>query len=165
MEQPDRKNLFRLDYIGVSLLVLSMGALQITLDKGEEKDWFGSHFIVGFAVVFAISFIALIAWEWYAKNPVMDLKLFKEKISQSAASLCCLPAVLLNATTVLQPQFLQGQLGYTATWAGLSLSGGGLALIFVMPLAGQAVSRFPARNIIAFGFVCFAVSYYLTATS
>jgi DHA2 family multidrug resistance protein len=71
---------------------------------------------------------------------------------------------LLNATTVLQPQFLQGQLGYTATLAGLSLSGGGLALIFVMPLAGQAVTRFPARNIIAFGFVCFAVSYYLTAT-
>ena len=64
---------------------------------------------------------------------------------------------LLNATTVLQPQFLQHQLGYTATIAGLSLSGGGLALLVVMPMAGQAVSRFPARNLIAMGFVIFAI--------
>lgn len=161
---PDRKNLFRLDYVGLSLLVVSMAALQITLDKGEEKDWFGSHFIVVFGLAFLISFIALIAWEWYAKNPVMDLKLLKGKNFAICCFLMLLTGGLLNATTVLQPQFLQGQLGYTATLAGLSLSGGGLALLFVMPLAGQAVSRFPARNIIAFGFVCFAVSYYLTAT-
>ncbi len=68
---------------------------------------------------------------------------------------------LLNATTVLQPQFLQQQLGYTATIAGLSLSGGGLALLVVMPMAGQAVSRFPARNLIAMGFVLFAVVVFL----
>ncbi|HTV04749.1 MAG TPA: DHA2 family efflux MFS transporter permease subunit [Acidobacteriaceae bacterium] len=161
---PDRKNLFKLDYVGVGLLVVSMGALQIMLDKGEEKDWFGSHFIVGFALAFAISFIALIAWEWYAKNPVIELKLFKG----SNFAICCFLMLLtggfLNATTVLQPQFLQGQLGYTATLAGLSLSGGGLVLIILFPLAGQAVTRFPARNTIAFGFICFATSYYLTAT-
>ncbi len=161
---PDRKNFFRLDYVGVSLLVLSMGALQIMLDKGEEKDWFGSHFIVSFAVLFVISFIALIAWEWYAKNPVMDLKLLKGKNFAICCFLMLLTGGFLNATTVLQQQFLQGKIGYTATWAGLSLSGGGLVLIFLMPLAGQAVTRLPARNIIAFGFVCFAVSYYLTAT-
>ena len=161
---PDRRNLLKLDYIGVGLLVIAMGALQITLDKGEEKDWFGSHFIVWFAAAFAVSFIALIAWEWYAKNPVMDLKLFKGSNFAICSFLMLLTGGLLNATTVLQPQFLQGQLGYTATLAGLSLSGGGLALLVVMPLAGQAVSRFPARNIIAFGFGCFAFSYYLTAT-
>jgi MFS transporter, DHA2 family, multidrug resistance protein len=160
----DRKNLFRLDYIGLSLLVVSMGALQITLDKGEEKDWFGSHFIVVFAVVFILSFLALLLWEWHAKNPLMDLKLFKQTNFATCCFLMLLTGGLLNATTVLQPQFLQSQLGYTATLAGLSLSGGGLALIFVMPLAGQAVGRFPARNIIAFGFAFFAVSYYLTAT-
>jgi DHA2 family multidrug resistance protein len=70
---------------------------------------------------------------------------------------------LLNATTVLQPQFLQQQLGYTATIAGLSLSGGGLVLLIAMPMAGQAVSRFPARNLIAFGFVIFAIGYFYTA--
>jgi MFS transporter, DHA2 family, multidrug resistance protein len=160
----DRKNLYKIDSIGLSLLIISMGALQIGLDKGEEKDWFGSGFIVACAIVFVISFIALVWWEWTRKEPLMDLKLLK----QSNFAVCCflmmLTGGLLNATTVLQPQFLQGQLGYTATVAGLSLSGGGLVLIFIMPLAGQAVSRFPARNIIAFGFFLFVVSYWFSAT-
>jgi DHA2 family multidrug resistance protein len=161
---PDRKNFFRLDYIGLGLLVISMAALQITLDKGEEKDWFGSNFITVFALTFIVSFIALIAWQWFAKSPLMDLRLYKNRNFAICSFLMLFTGGLLNATTVLQPQFLQGQLGYTATLAGLSLSGGGLVLIFVMPLAGQAVTRFPARNIIAFGFVFFALSYYLSAT-
>jgi len=160
----DRKNLFRLDYIGLSLLVISMGALQIMLDKGEEKDWFQSSFILTFGIIFVISFIVLIISQWVAKNPLMDLKLFKVSNFATCCFLMLLTGGLLNATTVLQPQFLQAQLGYTATIAGLSLSGGGLVLLLVMPMAGQAVSRFPARNIIAFGFVCFAFSYYFTAT-
>jgi DHA2 family multidrug resistance protein len=160
----DRKNFFRLDYIGLSLLVVSMGALQIMLDKGEEKDWFQSNFVRGFGVAFVLSFIALIVWQWVAKNPLMDLRLFKGRNFAVCCFLMLLTGGLLNATTVLQPQFLQAQLGYTATIAGLSLSGGGLALLVVMPMAGQAVSRFPARNLIAFGFAAFAFSYYFTAT-
>jgi DHA2 family multidrug resistance protein len=161
---PDRKNLFRLDYVGVSLLVISMGALQIMLDKGEEKDWFGSHFIVGFGVTFVISFIVLIAWEWYSKNPVMDLTLYRNSNFAICSFLMLLTGGLLNATTVLLPQFLQGQLGYTATLAGLALSGGGLTLLFLFPLSGQLVTRFPARNLIAMGFAIFAVAYYVTST-
>lgn len=160
---PDRKNLFRLDYVGVGLLAISMGALQVTLDKGEEKDWFGSAFIRDFALTFAISFIALIVWEWHSKNPVMDLKLYKVRNFAICSFLMLLTGGLLNATTVLQPQFLQGQLGYTATLAGLALSGGGLALIILFPLSGQLVTRFPARNLIAFGFALYAVAYYITA--
>lgn len=160
----DRKNLRRLDYVGLSLLVISMGALQITLDKGEEKDWFGSHFIAWFAAIFAVSFAALLIWEWFNKAPIMDLKLFKYRNFAVCCFLMLITGGLLNATTVLQPQFLQENLGYTATIAGFTLSGGGLALIFAMPLAGQAVSRFPARNLIAFGFIMFAGGYYFTAT-
>jgi DHA2 family multidrug resistance protein len=159
----DRKNLYRIDYIGVSLLIISMGALQITLDKGEEKNWFGSNFIVGFASTFVIAFIALILWEFQAKNPLIDLRLFKFKNFAVCAFLMLLTGGFLNATTVLQPQFLQQQLGYTATIAGLSLSGGGLALLVVMPMAGQAVGRFPARNLIAMGFAIFAFGYFYTA--
>ena len=102
-----------------------MGALQITLDKGEEKNWFGSNFIVGFAMTFIISFIALIIWEFHAERPLIDLRLFKFKNFAVCAFLMLLTGGLLNATTVLQPQFLQQQLGYTATIAGLSLSGRG----------------------------------------
>jgi MFS transporter, DHA2 family, multidrug resistance protein len=159
----DRKNFFKLDYVGVGLLAVAMGALQIGLDKGEEKDWFGSHFIVGFAIAFVISFTLLLIWEWRVKNPVMDLRLFKESNFAICCFLMLLTGGLLNATTVLQPQFLQAQLGYTATLAGLSLSGGGLVLIFLMPMAGQAVGRFPARNIIAFGFTIFAAAYFMSA--
>ena len=156
-QKSDRANLYRIDYIGVSLLIISMGALQITLDKGEEKNWFGSNFIVGFATTFIIAFIALIIWEFHAEKPLIDLRLFKFKNFAVCAFLMLLTGGLLNATTVLQPQFLQQQLGYTATIAGLSLSGGGLVLLLAMPMAGQAVSRFPARNLIALGFVMFAL--------
>src|SRR5271163_925138 len=160
---PDKKNFFKLDYVGLSLLVVAMGALQIGLDKGEEKDWFGSHFIVTFAILFAIAFIALIIWEFHAERPLIDLRLFKFKNFALCAFLMLLTGGLLNATTVLQPQFLQKDLGYTATIAGLSLSGGGLVLLLAMPMAGQLVSRFPARNLIAMGFVIFAIGYFYTA--
>ncbi len=161
----DFKNFFRVDYIGISLLVLSMGALQIMLDKGQEKDWFGSHFIQFFGTVFAIAFVGLIVWEWRgAKTPIIDLKLFKHRNFAVCCFLMFLTGGILNATTVLQPQYLQNQVGYTATISGLSLAGGGLALLLVMPIAGQAVTRLPARNIIAFGFAITAVSYFLTAT-
>jgi MFS transporter, DHA2 family, multidrug resistance protein len=162
-QKSDIKNLYRIDYIGVSLLVIAMGALQVTLDKGEEKNWFGSNFIVFFAVTFFISFIALIFWELHVEKPLIDLSLFKFKNFAVCAFLMLLTGGLLNATTVLQPQFLQQDLGYTATIAGLSLSGGGLVLLFAMPMAGQAVSRFPARNLIAMGFVIFALGYFYTA--
>ena len=162
-QKSDRKNLYRIDYIGVSLLVISMGALQIMLDKGEEKDWLGSHFIVTFATIFIIAFIALIIWEFHAEKPLIDLRLFKFRNFAVCAFLMLLTGGLLNATTVLQPQFLQQDLRYTATIAGLSLSGGGLVLLLAMPMAGQAVSRFPARNLIAMGFVIFAVGYFYTA--
>ncbi|HZU08710.1 MAG TPA: MFS transporter, partial [Pseudacidobacterium sp.] len=117
-----------------------------------------------FGITFAISFTALLVWEWFAKNPIMELRLFKNRNFATCCFLMLFTGGLLNATTVLQPQFLQAQLGYTATIAGLSLSAGGVVLLFMMPLAGQAVSRFPARNIILFGFTCFAFSYYFTAT-
>jgi DHA2 family multidrug resistance protein len=160
----DRKNFFKLDYVGLSLLIISMGALQIGLDKGEENGWFGSPFIRSCAIAFGISFVVLLIWEWYRKNPLMDLKLFKFKNFAVCCFLMMLTGGLLNATTVLQPQFLQQTIGYTATVAGFTLSGGGLALIFAMPFAGQAVGRFPARNLIAFGFILFAAGYWYTAT-
>ena len=105
----------------------------------------------------------MIIWEFHAEKPLIDLRLFKFKNFAVCAFLMLLTGGLLNATTVLQPQFLQQQLGYTATIAGLSLSGGGLVLLVAMPMAGQAVSRFPARNLIAMGFVIFAVGYFYTA--
>lgn len=160
----DRKNLFKLDYIGMSLLIVSMGTLQIMLDKGEEKDWFGSSFITSFAIVCVVSFAVLIWWEWTRKAPLIELRLFKHANFATCCFLMFLVGGILNAGTVLQPQFMQANLGYTATIAGMALSGGGLVLVLVMPFAGKAVGMFPARNLIAFGFTCFSIAYFYVAT-
>jgi DHA2 family multidrug resistance protein len=160
----DRANLRRLDYIGLSFLIISMAALQIGLDKGEENGWFGSPFIRDCAIAFVVSFVLLIIWEWNSKHPLIDLKLFKSKNFAVCCFLMMLTGGLLNATTVLQPQFLQQTLGYTATVAGFTLSWGGFALIIAFPIAGQLVSRFAARNLIAMGFTMFALGYFFTAS-
>ncbi len=160
----DRKNLLNLDYIGLGLLTLAMGGLQIMLDKGEENDWFASNFIRAFGIMFVVGIIGLVWWEWQKKNPLMNLKLFKFK----NFAICCLLMMLvggvLNAATVLQPQYLQQLLGYTATNAGMALTAGGIALVIVMPAAGIATGKFAARNLAAVGFTFFAVAYYYVST-
>jgi DHA2 family multidrug resistance protein len=141
-----------------------MGGMQIMLDKGEENDWFASTLIRICCFLFVTGMTGLIWWQWRAKNPIMNLRLFKYK----NFAICCLLMILvggvLNAATVLEPQFLQQLMGYTATRAGEALAGGGLALLVVMPLGGMATGRFPARNMAAFGFACFAGAFYYTST-
>jgi DHA2 family multidrug resistance protein len=160
----DRNNLKNLDYVGLGLLTIAMGGLQIMLDKGEENDWFASNFIKFFGFLFVVGITGLIWWELRVKNPVMNLRLFKYR----NFAICCLLMILvggvLNASTVLQPQFLQQLLGYTATIAGEALTGGGLALVVVMPLAGIATGKFPARNLLALGFSFFAAAFYYAST-
>jgi DHA2 family multidrug resistance protein len=156
----DRSNLRKLDYIGLGLLTLSMGGLQIMLDKGEENAWFASNFIRFFGAMFVIGILGLIYWEWNNKAPIMNLKLFKFKNFAICCLLMALVGGVLNASTVLQPQFMQQLLGYTATIAGEALTGGGIALVIVMPLAGIATGRFPARNLAAIGFLFFAGAFY-----
>jgi DHA2 family multidrug resistance protein len=141
-----------------------MGGLQIALDKGEQNDWFASGFIRFSAAMFVVGMIGLIWWELKHKAPIMNLKLFRYK----NFAICCLLMMLvggvLNAATVLQPQFLQQLLGYTATTAGMALTAGGIALVVVMPAAGIATGKFPARNLAAIGFGFFALAYYYVST-
>ena len=160
----DRANLRKLDYIGLGLLTVAMGGMQIMLDKGEENDWFASNFIRIFCLLFVAGMTGLIWWQWRAKNPIMNLRLFRYKNFAICCFLMILVGGVLNAATVLEPQFLQQLMGYTATRAGEALAGGGLALLVVMPLAGIATGKFPARNMAAFGFVCFACAFYYTST-
>ena len=160
----DHANLRKLDYIGLGLLTVAMGGMQIMLDKGEENDWFASNFIRVSCLLFVAGMAGLIWWQWRAKNPIMNLRLFKYKNFAICCFLMILVGGVLNAATVLEPQFLQQLMGYTATRAGEALAGGGLALLVVMPLAGIATGRFPARNMAAFGFACFAGAFYYTST-
>ena len=160
--KPDRKHLINMDYMGLAFLGLAMGGLQIMLDKGEENDWFSSNFIRFFCVMFVVGIVGLIYWELRKKDPLINLRLFKYKNFAICCFLMMLVGGVLNASTVLQPQFLQQLLGYTATNAGLALTAGGFSLVVVMPFAGMLTGKFPARNIAAVGFCFFAFSFWLT---
>ncbi len=162
--KPDRKHLLNMDYVGLGFLTLAMGGLQVMLDKGEENDWFSSHFIVACGLAFGIGIVGLVVWELQKKDPLINLRLFKFKNFAICCFLMMLVGGVLNASTVLQPQFLQQLLGYTATNAGLALTAGGFSLLVVMPFAGWATGKFPARNVAACGFAIFAFSFWYSTT-
>ena len=159
----DRSRLRKMDYMGLSLLTIAMGGMQIMLDKGEENDWFSSPFICFFAVLFVGGMVALILWEWNHKSPLINLKVFRFKNFAICCFLMMLVGGVLNANTVLQPQFMQQLLGYNATTAGLALPAGGIALLIVMPMAGFATGKVSARTLAALGFIMFVVTFRYAA--
>ena len=150
----------KLDYIGIALLALGVGALQILLDKGQEDDWFGSRFIVTLIVISATCLFSLVIWEWFRKAPVVDVRLYKNFNFLSTNLMMFTLGILLFSSLVLMPQFLQTLLGYTAELAGIVLSGGAVVLLFAMPLVGQLTTKFQARYIIAFGWFALALAMY-----
>jgi DHA2 family multidrug resistance protein len=143
----------KLDFIGIALLTLGVGALQILLDKGQEDDWFASHFILTLSAISLISIVALIVWELRHKSPVIELRLLKNFNFAAASLMMFVLGVALYAATALLPLFMQELAGYTAELAGLVLSPGGLLMIGTMPIAGQLSSRVQARWLAATGFL------------
>jgi MFS transporter, DHA2 family, multidrug resistance protein len=150
----------KLDYIGISLLTLGVGALQIFLDRGQEDDWFGSRFITTLVVVSAVCLVSLVIWEWFHKAPVVDVKLFKIFNFATANLMMFILYIVLFSSLVMLPLFLQTLLGYTAQVAGLAISPGGLMLLIEMPIMGQLTTKVQARRLIAFGWCALAISMY-----
>ena len=150
------------DYIGISLLALGVGALQILLDKGQEDDWFGSTFITNLVIISAVCLIGLVIWEWHHKTPIIDVHLFKSFNFAAANVMMFILGVLLFSSLVMMPQFLQTVLGYTAENAGLVLSGGGLVVLLGMPIVGTLTGKYPAKYIIAFGWLALAIGMYVS---
>jgi MFS transporter, DHA2 family, multidrug resistance protein len=150
----------KLDYIGIALLTLGVGALQILLDKGQEDDWFGSQFITTLVVVSSISLIALVIWEWYQKAPIIDVRMFKSFNFASSNLMMFTLGILLFSSLVLMPQFLQTLVGYTSQLAGLALSAGGLVLLFEMPVMGKLTTKIQARYLIACGWLALSIAMY-----
>src|SRR5580693_9399867 len=152
----------RVDYIGIAFLTLAVGALQILLDKGQEEDWFGSHFIVTLALVSAACFIALVVWEWHQEAPIIDVRMFKSFNFAVSSLMMFNLGMLLFASLVMMPQFLQTLMRYTAQSAGLVLSGAGLVLLFEMPIVGQLTTKVPTKYIMAFGWLCLGIGMYVS---
>ena len=154
----------KLDYIGITLLALGVGALQILLDKGQEDDWFGSQFITALVIISAVCLVGLVIWEYYSKNPVIDVRLFRNLNYAGACVMIFMLGVVLFSSLVLMPQFLQTLLGYTAELAGFVLSGGAVVLLLVLPLVGKLTTMVQARYLIAFGWLCMALAMFYSTT-
>ena len=150
----------KLDYIGIALLVFGIGSLQILLDKGQEDDWFGSQFITTLVIIASVSLVALVIWEWFHKNPIIEVKMFKNFNFASASLMLFMLGILLFSSLVLMPQFLQTLLGYTSELAGLALSAGGLVLLFEMPIMGQLTTKVQARYLIACGWLLLSLAMF-----
>ena len=151
------------DYIGFSLLALGVGALQIVLDKGQEDDWFGSHFITTLAVIAAVGLVSLVMWEWSQKEPIVDVRLFKNFNVATTNLMFLMLGAALFSSTVLMPQLLQTLMGYPAQKAGNVLSAGALVVLVILPIVGKLTTRFQARYIIAFGWLGLAIAMYISS--
>src|SRR5207245_2579575 len=116
----------KIDYIGVALLTLGVGALQVMLDKGQEEDWFASHFVLTLAAVAGVGLVSLVIWEWFYKEPIVEVRLFKNLNFLGANAMMFILGIMLFSSLVMMPLFLQTLVGYTAESAGLVLSVAGL---------------------------------------
>jgi DHA2 family multidrug resistance protein len=155
-----RANANPIDKMGLGLVAVGVGCLEFVLDKGQEKDWFGDRTIT---FTFLLSMAALaffVWWEWRHPDPIVDLKLLKNRNFGTAVGFQFILGMVLFSTTVLIPQFLQGLLGYTAERAGMALSAGALVLMVMMPVAGRLVSIMDARLMVSIGFLTTSLGLY-----
>src|ERR1700676_3967794 len=154
---------FRIDYIGIGLITLGLGSMQIILDKGQREDWLASGFIRAFFVLMLVGIISGIIWELREKDPVVDLRMLKDRNFAIATMAMFFLGFVLYSSTVLIPQLLQQLLGYTAGLAGQALSPGGAVIMCMMPVVGILVSRVDSRYLITFGCIVSATSLFVMA--
>ena len=154
----------KIDYIGLGLVALGLGTLQVILDKGQREDWFESHFIMVLAVVSAASLILVVFWEWNHKDPIIDLHLYRERTFAAANFLMFMLGFALLGSTLLLPLFMQTLLGYTAERSGLALMPGGFAIMVAMPIVGFLLSRYSPRYLLLFGLSMLSFSLFHMTT-
>ena len=142
-----------IDGIGLGLLALTIGALQMVFDKGQEDDWFGSRFIVTCSVIVVVGLVLFLYRELTAEHPIIDLSLYRKRNFAMTQIVMLLIGAALYSTTVMIPQFLQELMGYTAEQAGLALSIGGLVLMVLFPIVGFLGQKFDPRLMITLGFI------------
>lgn len=152
----------RLDYIGLAFLAIGIGALQVVLDKGQEDDWFGSRMILWLSVTAAICLISLVVWEWLHRDPIMDLRLFRNFNFAAANVMIFMLGAVYFSSLVLVPQLLQTLMGYTSELAGLVLSASGAVLLVSMPFVGQLSGRVPAKYLMAAGWFLIAGAMFIS---
>ena len=151
--------------IGLILLALGVGALQLMLDQGRELDWFNSTEIVVLTIIAAVGLIALIIWELTDENPVVDVSLFKSRNFTVGCVSTSLAFLVYSGTVVLIPLLLQQVYNYTATWAGLAAAPVGLLPIILAPIIGKFGNKIDMRILITVSFMVYALTFYWRAVT
>jgi MFS transporter, DHA2 family, multidrug resistance protein len=153
-----------IDYVGIGLLSVGVGFLQVVLDKGQRDDWFGSNFIIWCTAVAVIAIVGVAIWELHHTDPVIDLRLLKEKNFAVAVFTMYILGLVLYGTTVLLPILLQTLLGYTAMQSGLVLLPGGALMMLAMPLVGLPLGKFEARWLVVVGLLITSSGLFMMGT-
>jgi DHA2 family multidrug resistance protein len=150
-----------LDYVGLGLLVLWVGALQVMVDKGKELDWFQSGQIITLGVVAVVGFLFFLAWELTEKNPIVDLRLFARRNFWLATVALSVGYGLFFGNVVLMPLWLQQYMGYTATWAGIALAPVGVLAILLSPWVGKNIGKVDPRRLATVAFLGFGLVLWM----
>jgi DHA2 family multidrug resistance protein len=158
-----RRGLRRIDWIGIALLSLTLTMSQIVLERGEEKNWFESNWIVAGTVTAAVVLIILVFWELRAREPVVDVRLLRNVPLSVGSLIVLIFGIGLFGTTFLLPQFTQELLGYTAYDSGLVLFPRAISLFLFMPLVGWLYKRLNIKLMVASGLAAIVYSYFMLA--
>src|SRR5690349_14988215 len=151
----------RIDRLGFALMAIGLGTLQLVLDKGQEEDWFNSSLIT-FAVVFAaVTLTAFVIWELTTKEPIVDLRVLKNRNFTVGTSIMTVMGIVLYGTIALLPLFLQTLMGYPAVQSGLAVSPRGFGSIASMILVGRLIGKIDGRYLVMFGFLVLGYATYM----
>jgi len=142
-----------IDYWGIGMLVVGIGALQILLDKGQQEDWFESNLMVALAVISAVTLIALVVHELTTDDPIVDLRVFKARSYAVGVFLMTIVGFVLYGSMVLLPIMLQTLLGYPPLQAGIAMAPRGIGSFFMMPMVGLMTGRFDPRKLLTLGLI------------
>jgi DHA2 family multidrug resistance protein len=152
-----------LDRIGLALLVVWVGCLQVMLDKGNELDWFSSNFILILAVIVVVCFSLFLVWELTDQHPIVDLELFRHRNFGMSALALSLAYGLFLGSMVIQSLWLQTQMSYTAQWAGYAMAPVGIFAILLAPLVGRKLQSTDPRRFATAAFIVFALCFFWRA--
>ena len=154
----------RIDAVGMALIALGLGCLQITLDRGEDADWLGSPFIRLTTILTVVGLVSAVAWLLWTRKPVVDLRVLKDRNFAVGSLMIFTMGAVLYSSAVIIPQFAQTVLGYTATLAGYILSPGAVLVALLIPGVSRGLlPRVQTRFLVLFGFLCLAVSLYYSS--
>jgi MFS transporter, DHA2 family, multidrug resistance protein len=148
------------DYWGIGMLALGIASLQIVLDKGQEKDWFGTSWITALTILSGIAITAFLVYELRTAHPVVNLRIFKNVTYATGVSLMAILGIGLYGSLVLIPLVLQTVLGYPALQAGIAMAPRGLGSFIAMPVVGLMLAKFDARKLLTLGFVTVAITLF-----